>query len=519
VVRLNKFQVIEGANGAKVIAVTDVETLGEAKVAVKAEAVTPAPAKKPKLASSPPSHSKVLSQQRPGGSRRVQPIASLNPYNNNWTVRARVQSKGELRTYTNAKGEGKVFHFEIVDEQGGIIEVTAWHDLAAKYHAELEEGKVYYFSRGQLKPANKKFSSVRNDYSMTLGSSSKVEECLEEVDAAAMRAKLEPVPIDQLALHIGRKALVDVVGVVTEVQPLGSIKRRSDNTELVRRDITLVDASKKTVTLTLWARAAEEEGTRLESMTHPVLAVSGCKVGDYNGVSLGTVSRSRLEIEPELPAAAELRSWYQAEGASATFTHAGEGLASALKSPGQGRSNERVTLFELQQGEPQVGAKPEWHNVKAMVKQIKSDQTLYYLAAPDGSNKKVREENGMYWCEGTQKHYSSATRRYIMRCAIADAYGTAWVNLFNDQAEQLLGMKADDIAKLKEGGEQEVLEYERVMKAAQATEWTMRVSVRAEEYQGEARRRIAVQSMGTVDFAKESGLLVNKINALLAPAA
>lgn len=35
--------------------------------------------------------------------------------------------------------------------------------------------------------------------------------------------------------------LVDVVGVVTEVRPLGSVKRKTDQVELSRRDITLVD--------------------------------------------------------------------------------------------------------------------------------------------------------------------------------------------------------------------------------------------------------------------------------------
>ena len=34
---------------------------------------------------------------------------------------------------------------------------------------------------------------------------------------------------------------VDLLGVVTEVKPLGSVKRKSDQAELSRRDLTLVD--------------------------------------------------------------------------------------------------------------------------------------------------------------------------------------------------------------------------------------------------------------------------------------
>ena len=38
--------------------------------------------------------------------------------------------------------------------------------------------------------------------------------------------------------------LFDVLAVVTAVGPLGSIKRKSDQSELVRRDVTLVDSTR-----------------------------------------------------------------------------------------------------------------------------------------------------------------------------------------------------------------------------------------------------------------------------------
>lgn len=48
--------------------------------------------------------------------RRVHPLVSLNPYQGNWTIKVRVTSKGNMRAYKNARGEGCVFNVELTDE-------------------------------------------------------------------------------------------------------------------------------------------------------------------------------------------------------------------------------------------------------------------------------------------------------------------------------------------------------------------------------------------------------------------
>ena len=67
-----------------------------------------------------------------------------------------------------------------------------------------------------------------------------VEECT-DVDSSKMVAKLEIVPIDQLASHIAKKAPVDVMAIVVNCGEEGTVKRKSDDSELRRLNITLVD--------------------------------------------------------------------------------------------------------------------------------------------------------------------------------------------------------------------------------------------------------------------------------------
>lgn len=55
----------------------------------------------------------------PGGTplslRNIIPITGLNPYQNKWTIKARVSSKPAIRTWSNSRGDGKVFNVDLVD--------------------------------------------------------------------------------------------------------------------------------------------------------------------------------------------------------------------------------------------------------------------------------------------------------------------------------------------------------------------------------------------------------------------
>lgn len=42
---------------------------------------------------------------------------------------------------------------------------------------------------------------------------------------------------------------------------------------------------------------------------HPILAVKGARVGDFNGRTLSTVSSSNVAIDPDIPEAGTLRHW------------------------------------------------------------------------------------------------------------------------------------------------------------------------------------------------------------------
>lgn len=158
-------------------------------------------------------------------------ISELNLKSVVFKIRARVIAKSDIRQWSNAKGEGKFFHMDIIDESGQM-RVTAFRDHVDKYYDMIEvriylktnEGgwkreerhqqfvlfqldKVYYILNGQVELSNKKYSDISNDYEMVLNIYSDIWECRDDAHSVPTM-KYEFIPIAQIA----EKPLNTIVG-------------------------------------------------------------------------------------------------------------------------------------------------------------------------------------------------------------------------------------------------------------------------------------------------------------------
>lgn len=106
---------------------------------------------------------------------RIISIAALTPYQGWWAIKSRATAKEDIRHYNNAKGDGKVFSFDLLVSDGVEIRVTCINAVVDRFYDVIEVGKVYFISNGSFKPAQKNFNHLKNEWEIFLESVSTVK--------------------------------------------------------------------------------------------------------------------------------------------------------------------------------------------------------------------------------------------------------------------------------------------------------------------------------------------------------
>lgn len=434
----------------------------------------------------------------PGGGSKIVPIASLNPYQSKWTIRARVTNKSSIRTWSNSRGDGKLFSMEIVDESGEI-RVTGFNQEVDKFFSLIEVGKVYYVSKGSLKIANKQYTSVKNDYEMTLNGESTIIPCEDSSDVPMVQCDF--VSIGDLEVK-DKDSIVDVIGVCKSVDEVTRLTTKT-NREVSKRTLNLMDMSGKMVTVTLWG----EEAEKFDGSGQPILAIKGAKLSDFGGRSLSASFSSTLMINPDIPEAYKLRGWYDKEG------HAmdGQSLTEVKGGSGGGPTNWK-SLSDVKTEHLGHGDKGDYYTCIATIVYLRKENCLYQACPSQDCNKKVvDQQNGMFRCEKCDKEFPNFKYRLILSANIADYGDNQWVTCFQESAEAILGQNAAYLGQLKDSNE---AAFDEVFQQANFNTFVFRNRVKLETYNDESRIKATVMDVKPVDHKEYSKRLIMSIRKL-----
>ncbi|KAG8702561.1 Replication factor A protein 1 [Ceratobasidium sp. 395] len=464
---------------------------------------SPAPVAKPQAQQAQPQHSKqaAATSSLPPGFAPLHPIEALSPYSNKWTIRARVSQKSDIRTWSNARGEGKLFNVNLMDDTGEI-RATGFNDVVDNLYPKLEEGKVYWVAKARVQLAKKQFSNLSNEYEISLERGTEVVPC--EDESAVPKLKYNFLELSQLDT-VEKDAMIDVLGVVTEVKPIDSITVKATQKTVPKRDIIIADKSGSSVRLTVWGKQAET----FQAENNPVIAFKGVKVGDFGGRTLSLVSSSTMSFHPDIPEAHALQGWYSSEGQSFDFKSQSTGGGGG-GGPTTFKREEMKTLQAVK--DENLGMNDEgradFFTVRATVIHIKSDNIMYPACGSDNCSKKVTEVHDGWRCEKCEKTFPKPVYRYIMSLSVADYTQTAWLQAFNEPGEMILGMTASDLHDMKEEDE---AAYTAVVEKASSQTWIFSCRAKQDTYQDQARVRYGINRAHKIDYAQECRAMLEAI--------
>ncbi|KAF2287153.1 hypothetical protein GH714_038458 [Hevea brasiliensis] len=429
----------------------------------------------------PPSyrnHGAIMKNEAPA---RIIPIAALNPYQGRWAIKARVTAKGDLRRYNNARGDGKVFSFDLLDSNGGEIRLTCFNAVVDRFYDVIEVGRVYLISKGSLKPAQKNFNHLNNEWEIFLEATSTVDLCPDE-DGSIPQQQFSFKSISEIE-NAENNAILDVIGIVISVSPSVPILRKN----------------------------GQKLQEIVDSGVFPVLAVKAGKVSDFSGKSLGTISSTQLFINPDIPEAHGLKDWFDGGGHIAASLSISRDIM-----PGGSKNEIRKTVSQIKFEGLGRSDRPDWVTVSARITFVKTD-TFCYTACPlmigdRQCNKKViRSGNSRWQCDRCNQEFDECDYRYLLQVQVQDHTGLTWVTAFQEAGEEILGYPAKELYLMKYELQDDT-RFADIIRGRLFHQYLFRLKIKEEMYGDEQRVKMTVVKADKVNYSSESRYLLDFIS-------
>jgi replication factor A1 len=452
----------------------------------------------------------------PNGLQGCFPISELSAYTRGWKIRARVTSKAPLRTF-KAKGngaDGKVFHVELLDCEGGEIRASFFNQAVDAYYDKLEIGKCFTLSHGSLRVANRQYNTTNHRYEIIFDKEAQVEEVMDDSTIETVKFNISDLRTVQLR---ALPCTVDLCGVIVSFQPHLAFTSR-EGKELVKREICLADDTATTMSVTLWGDRAQQPDKAFEG--NPVIAIKGVIVKEWGtGRSGSLLEAGALNLQPTMPEADRIRQWWANGGSQQSLTPLSQD--GAIKS-GQAIVGKPATLADVRKAADEVTNQEVFTVVcrLAMVQTKKQgeDQPLHYMACQEPrENSRLlcnRRVDASGFCAGCNRAGKVAPRLNI-RCKFSDAEESAWLTTFHEAAQQVLSMEAAEVKELESTSSREKLET-AIRQAYFHRPVQVTVRAKLDSYNGEVRPNISCIDARPVPVAEHGRFLLKEIQEMMA---
>ena len=421
-------------------------------------------------------------------------LRALSTFSKDFTIKVRCNKKTDMKHYKNAKGDGNLFSFVVIDSTGTEMQVTCFNKVAQDIYNTINEGHVYRIKGGSVKMNDRKYNAINNDYKLILDEFSEVVCLGDTADNDIPYITYDFTPIKDIeSLNAGRS--VDIIAKVISCEDKRTIRTKSDK-EMNLRKIKVGDDSGYIIEFTLWnehADASIAEGD--------YIGVKNAKVGDFNGKNLGTVSDTTISIKPDCDRLQIVQNY---------FNNNAESLKQIKGTTEVNRNYETCFIKEMKNELDTItdGNYP-FYKFLGTLSSLPLRDRNFYKACPE-CKKKVVEDGYGYKCESCNKNIDEPNLTYTLSLCFKDGTDQVWVDLFGALGEKLLNKTAKEYSVMHEQGNED--ELNKMIKAATFRKYLITVKPKIDSYNDQMRKRY---SLIRLDLVEDTNDLMRERNKLL----
>jgi replication factor A1 len=406
-----------------------------------------------------------------------------------------------------------------------------FNEAALHFDSQVVENKVYLFSGGKVTMANKKFSSIPNDFTIWFNKTSKIEPVAD--DGQIQRVSLQVNSISSLESAQQAK-LVDVIGVVVEAGQKDSIKLK-DGSVKDKRNIQIMDASHSKVVVSFWGEEACEQ---VKVVRGDIIAIKGAKVSEYGGKSLNCsgkgcqvfCSSDNLDLLNSIPEAAKLLKWKKDLVNQGRLEEEVSRAVALSEMPGErkqvddpkyetdkqeymsGKLRLISEVLELMRGqEYEYSEKAEYFTICAFCPNFPtSEERILYQSCPnEGCNKKVVADFQGFRCEKCNMTLPNSKPCFMTNLAFQDSTDKIFINFSMDQAEKVFGMSAQEFKEMKDrSSEDQMVAF---FDSLSFKKFTITVRAKYNTYGGNTSLRFFAARVNPADYETENMAMRKRI--------
>ncbi|KAL4598102.1 hypothetical protein ACB092_11G035100 [Castanea dentata] len=335
----------------------------------------------------------------------------------------------------------------LVDKEGTLIHANIRKNLAQSFRPQLNQGSIYTITNFLVEENKGNYRPVHNQLKILFNSTTSVSK-FNGFDHSIPQSQFEFAVYGTIASRCyDNTYLTDVIGILDYIGAIEEIKTRGRPTKM--RNIQLLLEESKSIRTTLWGNTTQQiDDDFYKTNKGPfILIITSTIVKSFRGeYQLSSTFATKLYVNLDIPEVAEIRNKYTTMNITVKDL-----LPKGLPKPQDEELalHNKKTVAEIKNLEWNSNTKDLLVTCNAKIININNKYGWYYVACLICKTK-VKQVNGVLWCERCKNQPKFAVPSYRIQVQVQDETGSTTFILFDKGAERIISKTAKELAEMQE---------------------------------------------------------------------